>query len=415
MQHNYFIMIFNKIKIIFIITIILISPPPNPKVWQCGGQLEIIPCSVVGHVFRTKSPHTFPKGTAVITRNQVRLAEVWMDDYKKIFYRRNSNAAAMAREVRATNLTHSRWFEDSFIFIDFKRVLCCSLQHKYGDISERLELRERLHCKNFTWYLTNIYPEVYLPDLNPEKFGAVSLRPHLSCFCGFLNWANVFFCILEPLPYVKARFYVSHQLKNLGSKTCLDVGEDNKGGKPVIMYTCHNMGGNQVRDAEGLEFKWEDADFDVFLFSFFFGGHAAVWRVWWSPVQYFEYSSQKELRHNIGKQLCLQASKPGEPVKIEVCKRKGKGTSLAPSQEWIIEVCLLLPVSGNEQCYCFQLLTQHFVFLIAASQNNLLQNPASGLCLRLDGGKIQMDTCDANDSFQHWIFSWTLWTAEDKI
>lgn len=72
---------------------------PCEQVWQCGGQLEIIPCSVVGHVFRTKSPHTFPKGTEVITRNQVRLAEVWMDDYKKVFYRRNQNAAVMAKEV----------------------------------------------------------------------------------------------------------------------------------------------------------------------------------------------------------------------------------------------------------------------------------------------------------------------------
>ena len=69
------------------------------QVWQCGGELEIIPCSVVGHVFRTKSPHTFPKGTEVITRNQVRLAEVWMDDFKKIFYRRNKNAATMAAQV----------------------------------------------------------------------------------------------------------------------------------------------------------------------------------------------------------------------------------------------------------------------------------------------------------------------------
>lgn len=54
---------------------------------------------MVGHVFRTKSPHTFPKGTEVIVRNQVRLAEVWMDDFKQIYYRRNRNAARMAKEV----------------------------------------------------------------------------------------------------------------------------------------------------------------------------------------------------------------------------------------------------------------------------------------------------------------------------
>lgn len=79
----------------------------NLKVWQCGGQLEIIPCSIVGHVFRTKSPHTFPKGTQVIARNQVRLAEVWMDDYKEIFYRRNQQAAQIAKDVRIASYSLS--------------------------------------------------------------------------------------------------------------------------------------------------------------------------------------------------------------------------------------------------------------------------------------------------------------------
>lgn len=66
---------------------------------MCGGSLEIIPCSVVGHIFRTRSPHSFPNGVDVIARNQVRLAEVWMDDYKKIFYNRNKKAANIASEV----------------------------------------------------------------------------------------------------------------------------------------------------------------------------------------------------------------------------------------------------------------------------------------------------------------------------
>ncbi len=58
--------------------------------------------------------------------------------------------------------------------------------------------------------------------------------------------------------------------------------------------------------------------------------------------QYFEYTSHKELRHNIGKQLCLHASPYPEPVKIELCTLKGKGSSLTPQQEWVFtEVSVL--------------------------------------------------------------------------
>lgn len=55
---------------------------------------------------------------------------------------------------------------------------------------------------------------------------------------------------------------------------------------------------------------------------------------WCVSFQYFEYTSHKELRHNIGKQLCLHASHYPEQVKIELCTLKGKGTSLIPEQEW---------------------------------------------------------------------------------
>ncbi|KAJ8282362.1 hypothetical protein COCON_G00048810 [Conger conger] len=209
------------------------------RVWQCGGQLEIIPCSVVGHVFRTKSPHTFPKGTQVIARNQVRLAEVWMDEYKEIFYRRNQQAAQMARE------------------------------RSFGDVSRRVDLRQRLECRSFSWYLKNVYPEVFMPDLSPLKFGAV---------------------------------------KNLGKDSCLDAGENNEGGKQLIMYPCHGLGGNQ----------------------------------------YFEYSTHHELRHNIQKELCLHGAEG--IVKLEDCQYRGHDTFARTEQKWELKESQLLVNPGWQLC-----------------------------------------------------------------
>ena len=67
------------------------------KVWMCGGQLEIVPCSRVGHVFRKyTSPYKFPKGTGVtLAKNFNRLAEVWLDEYKEFYYRYGKNGEVL--------------------------------------------------------------------------------------------------------------------------------------------------------------------------------------------------------------------------------------------------------------------------------------------------------------------------------
>lgn len=55
---------------------------------MCGGALEIVLCSHVGHIFRKRSPYAWKMGTNVVKKNSVRLAEVWMDHYKNYYYER---------------------------------------------------------------------------------------------------------------------------------------------------------------------------------------------------------------------------------------------------------------------------------------------------------------------------------------
>lgn len=56
---------------------------------MCGGSVEIIPCSHVGHIYRNGHPYNMTGRNGnkdVHGTNSKRLAEVWMDDYKRLFY-----------------------------------------------------------------------------------------------------------------------------------------------------------------------------------------------------------------------------------------------------------------------------------------------------------------------------------------
>lgn len=66
-----------------------------------------------------------------MTKNSLRVAKVWMDEYIDYYYDVNPDAK----------------YVDS------------------GDISARISLRERLQCKSFKWYLENVYPNYDEPQL----------------------------------------------------------------------------------------------------------------------------------------------------------------------------------------------------------------------------------------------------------
>ncbi|XP_058547536.1 polypeptide N-acetylgalactosaminyltransferase 9 isoform X1 [Neofelis nebulosa] len=148
------------------------------RVWQCGGSMEVLPCSRVAHIERSKKPYNNDIDYYA-KRNALRAAEVWMDSFKSHVY--------MAWNIPMTNPG-----------VDF------------GDVSERLALRQRLKCRSFKWYLENVYPEMRTYN--------------------------------DTLTYGEVR-------NSKASGYCLDQGAEDD--DHAILYPCHGMSSQLVRYSAG--------------------------------------------------------------------------------------------------------------------------------------------------------------------
>lgn len=109
------------------------------KTWLCGGSVEILPCSRVGHIYQSKDvgSRTDPE---VILRNKVRIAETWLGSFKETFYRHNPEALSLSKVAKP-------------------------------DCTERRKLQRRLGCRTFHWFLANVYPELYPSEHRPRFSG----------------------------------------------------------------------------------------------------------------------------------------------------------------------------------------------------------------------------------------------------
>jgi len=43
-----------------------------------------------------------------------------------------------------------------------------------GNLTDRIELRKRLNCKSFKWFLDNVFPEKFIVDEDVYAYGMVS-------------------------------------------------------------------------------------------------------------------------------------------------------------------------------------------------------------------------------------------------
>lgn len=147
------------------------------KAWMCGGRVEIVPCSRVGHIFRSFSPYKWETDKQIPEYNYKRVAAVWMDQWAGLYYDRLGKTGGSQEENMGD----------------------------FGDVEERRQLRQRLDCKDFGWYLRSVMTSLW--DNFIVGLGEVS-NPHH----GF----------------------------------CLDQQDgDSNVGLPVLVFDCHGEKGNQ--------------------------------------------------------------------------------------------------------------------------------------------------------------------------
>lgn len=170
------------------------------RVWQCGGSIEIVPCSHVGHLFRKSSPYSFPGGVGdILYANLARVAMVWMDDWGDFYFKFNPEA----RKQKAKQ-----------------------------NVTERLQLRKELNCNSFEWYLNNVWPEHFFPTKD-RFFGRIRNVDENQCLIkplgkGTLNQpmgiAKLNECLMQNHPF--EMFVMTDQgVIMTDESVCLDASE----------------------------------------------------------------------------------------------------------------------------------------------------------------------------------------------
>ncbi|XP_030372815.1 N-acetylgalactosaminyltransferase 6-like [Scaptodrosophila lebanonensis] len=188
------------------------------KIWMCGGEMYDAPCSRVGQIYQGSLNHT-----AALLKNYKRVAEVWMDDYKKYLYQRR--------------------------YAEFDNI-------DPGDLTKQIALRYKLRCKSFKWFMENVASDVVreFPPTEPPDYanGAIqNLGNPDYCVDTLQRKANnhigVYPCAENLVRPQRTQFWTLSWYRDLrirNEKNCMDVQVWHSNA-PVWLWKCHEKGGNQ--------------------------------------------------------------------------------------------------------------------------------------------------------------------------
>lgn len=190
------------------------------KIWQCGGKMLDAPCSRVGHIYRKFAPFPNPGHGDFVGKNYRRVAEVWMDEYAEYLYSRRP---------------HYRNIDP-------------------GDLTEQKALRERLHCKPFKWFMTQVafdLPFRY-PPIEPSPYAEGKIKPASNpqlCVDAHhgdqLDKLHLNTCSDDTPAEQQFVFSWHKDIKTKKRNMCWDL-PNSKPKSPVLLFGCHLSGGNQL-------------------------------------------------------------------------------------------------------------------------------------------------------------------------
>ncbi|XP_041784017.1 putative polypeptide N-acetylgalactosaminyltransferase 9 [Anopheles merus] len=187
------------------------------KSWMCGGRMVIVPCSRVAHIRKQSHPYLDSAGKDVIMKNSLRLAEVWMDEYKQVLY-----------DVYGI----PRYFPLYF-----------------GSVDGRKAVRAGAGCGSFRDYVRNAFPEM----MNPLVPGAFRGEVHNAAlsrrYCLTHHWSNHSLSMSvcdnrEKQQYWTHNFY--HELNNYSR--CIEIIASK--GYRFVVRRCH-------RDEKTRTQRWQ--------------------------------------------------------------------------------------------------------------------------------------------------------------